>query len=58
MTVKELKQNLAQLGSGYDKFPVKIWLPGSKIYIVGRPMCHDNEVLLEGNLEEGSVLRE
>ena len=59
MTVKMLRESLAQLGSGHDDREVQIWLPGSRI-VLGTTLLPGRSaaVLIEGNVMPGSALDE
>jgi hypothetical protein len=56
VTVKELRESLAEFGEAYDNCEVDVWLPGSYIQLecVLRPS--GDKVLIEGNLRPGSAL--
>lgn len=65
MTVRELREALRQLPPFHDETPITIWLPGSRVdlyQVIGvhsrahSPDEKDVELLIEGNLREGSVL--
>jgi hypothetical protein len=64
MTVKQLKQALAALGTGADDMEFRIWLPGSEIYLAQpygdfpppAPFFSAGKVFIEGNIAEGSAL--
>jgi hypothetical protein len=63
MTVKQLKQALAALGSGADNMEFRVWLPGTEIYLarpIGdlppAPFFAAGKVFIEGNVAEGSAL--
>jgi hypothetical protein len=58
MTVRALAEALAELVEKHGDVPVTIWLPGSKIdlhQMIGY-YPHTGEVLIEGNVREGSAL--
>jgi hypothetical protein len=62
MTVKQLKQALAALGTAADDMEFRIWLPGSEIYLARpdgfppAPFFSSGMVFIEGNLTEESAL--
>jgi hypothetical protein len=56
MTLKELRESIAQIGTGHDNKQVVIWLPGSKIDLQTTLMLRDNEIMIEGNVRAGSAL--
>ena len=56
MTLKELRESIAQIGIGHDNKEVVIWLPGSKIDLQTTLMLRDGEILIEGNVRAGSAL--
>jgi hypothetical protein len=56
MTVKQLRDALAQLGAGHDNKKVVIWLPGSRIDLNTSLFLREGEIHVEGNLREGSAL--
>ena len=60
LTVRQLREALAQLGKGYDDFVVETWLPGSYIELEAAliPDVGRNLVLIEGNLKPGSALEQ
>lgn len=62
MTVKQLKQALAALGTAADDMEFRVWLPGSEIYLITAddrpptPFFSKGMVFIEGNLTPDSVL--
>jgi len=65
MTVKQLKQALAALGTGADNMEFRVWIPGSEIYLARpyggfppAPFFAGGMVFIEGNVAEGSALRD
>lgn len=56
VTVGELIEQLAALGPECKDFPVRTWLPGSYIRLNRSLMIAGDNILIEGNLEPGSVL--
>lgn len=59
MTVRQLREALAKIDRMYDDIPVVIWLPGSRIDLhqfMGSTVGNNGELLIEGNLREGSAL--
>lgn len=63
-TVKQLREALAALKPADDGLEVRVWLPGSEIYLSGpsgqpvTPFYHKGMVMIEGNLAPGSALAE
>lgn len=65
MTLGQLRAMVAAEPESNDKLPVKIWLPGSTISIGDAPLGgisinfirRGSELLIEGNVDPGSVLR-
>lgn len=58
MTVNQLKEALNRIPAEYGELPVSIWLPGSRVdlhQLMGLTPKAD-EILIEGNLREGSAL--
>ena len=55
MNVKELKAAFDKLGAEHEGKEVKVWLPGSRIYLTG-VFLNGSTVLIEGNVEPGSAL--
>jgi hypothetical protein len=57
MTLKQLREHIAQFPAKYDDVEIKVWLPGTTIRL--SPMkfepYHGN-LLLEGNIDPGSAL--
>lgn len=58
MTLKELRESIAQIGPGHDNKPVVIWLPGSRIDLQATLMLRDGEIMIEGNVRAGSALEQ
>jgi hypothetical protein len=65
MTVRELRESLALLGTAHDDKPVCAWLPGSRIALSGTLTLGGSApgtlpsvpaVLMEGNVISGSAL--
>jgi len=60
MTIKELRKALSFLDKGHDDKQLVVWLPGSKIDLdtsfMLRASSIGDEILVEGNLREGSAL--
>jgi hypothetical protein len=60
MTVAQLREALNNIETKYGNCVVSIWLPGSLIDLAGlmssRPNLKEGEILIEGNLREGSAL--
>jgi hypothetical protein len=60
MSIRDLHLALGKLiesqGDAIGKLPVTIWLPGSYIDLHQVMRVKDGELLIEGNLREGSAL--
>ena len=56
MTLKDLREALALLGTGHDNKPVVVWLPGSHIDLETTLFLRDGAVMIEGNVRPGSAL--
>ena len=57
MTLRELRAAIDQENPNNLDKPLKVWLPGSRVAITGTGfICYKDTVLVEGNLEEGSIL--
>ena len=56
MTIKQLREALALIGTGHDNKEVKIWLPGSLIELESTLFLRDGAVMIEGNVAPGSAL--
>jgi hypothetical protein len=57
-TVKQVRDELMKLDPALDDHQLVVWLPGSKIDLHGTALVMKNttEVLIEGNVREGSAL--
>ena len=58
MTLKELRHRIAELDQSFDHCEVVVWLPGSRIDVVGFMGIREGEFQLEGNVRVGSVLED
>lgn len=58
MTVKQAIELLRSLPVESQDYELKIWLPGSKLWLTGKPFARAElrEAYIEGNVEEGSAL--
>jgi hypothetical protein len=56
MTLKDLREAIAQIGTGHDNKPVVVWLPGSKIDLNNTLMLRDGLIMIEGNVRPGSAI--
>jgi hypothetical protein len=56
MTGRELLDMLTAEPPENLAYEIKVWLPGSRISLNGVLFKRGNAMLIEGNLDEGSVL--
>jgi hypothetical protein len=56
MTLKALREAVAQMGTGHDDKQVVVWLPGSKIDLESTLFLYDGLIMIEGNVRAGSAL--
>ena len=57
MTVKKLREALAQLGPGHDNTEIRIWLPGTYIKLNESLIVRaiPSIILIEGNVVGGTT---
>jgi len=55
MTVKQLRDALAQLGAGHDNTKVRVWLPGTHIELNTNLTLGHQHIYIEGNVVAGEI---